>query len=145
MARSMTGSEGAAKWVRATLANKESARKGVEQVKESPTKAAARNIDGYLSGVQDAVSSGRFERALNAVSLEDWKQAYLDKGLKNLDNGVKAAESKMARFLDKYLPYIQSKSEEIKRMPKATLADKMARIEKNLMNLEEFKKMNTRG
>ena len=145
MARAMSGSEGAAKWVKNTLANKESARKGAEGVKEAPTKAAARNIDGYLSGVQDAVSSGRFQRSLEAVTLEDWKAAYLDKGLKNLDNGVKAAESKMARFLDKYLPYIQAKSDTIKRMPNSTRADKMARIEANLDALDQFKSMNTRG
>lgn len=145
MARAMTGSEGAAKWVKNTLANKDSARKGVEAVKESPGKAAARNIDGYLSGVQDAVSSGRFERALNSFTVEEWKQAYLDKGMKNLDNGVKAAETKMSRFLDKYLPYIQAKSDQIKRMPNSTRADKMARIEANLDALDQYKASNTRG
>ena len=140
----MTGSEGAAKWVKNMLSNKESARRGVENVKESPTKKAAEAVDRYASGCAEAASSGRFAAGCRAVSLEDWKSAYLDKGLKNLDNGVKAAESKMAKFLDKFLPYIKEKAKTIQGMAKGTRADAMARIEANLDALEDFKRMNSR-
>lgn len=140
----MTGSETAAKWVKNMLANKDSARKGVEAVKEAPGKKAAERVDAYASGCAEAASSGKFASACRAVSLEDWKSAYLDKGLKNLDTGVKAAESKMAKFLDKYLPYIKEKSKTIQGMAKGSRADAMARIEANLDALDEFKRMNSR-
>lgn len=141
----MTGSEGAAKWVKNMLGNKESARRGAEGVKESPGKKAAERQDAYAAGCAEAASSGRFASACRAVTLEDWKSAYLDKGLKNLDVGVKAAESKMAKFLDKFLPYIQAKSKEIQGMAKGGRSEAMARIEANLDALESFKQMNSRG
>lgn len=143
MPKGLTDAETAAKWVKNTLANKDTARRGVEAVTESPTAKAAAAEQRYADGCAEAASSGRFARACRAVTLDDWRTAYIEKGLKNLDVGVKQAESKMTRFLSSYLPYIRQRAEQIRKMPKGTRADAMARIEANLNALDQFKA--TRG
>lgn len=144
MARGLTASEVAAKWSKNTKANKDSMKRGVEQVTESPTAKAAQAVDRYAAGCAEAASSGRFAQACRAVSLEDWKQAFLDKGMKNLDNGVNAAESKQAQFYERFLPYIRQASDRIRKMDKGGIDNAMARVRANLEALQNFKNTRTR-
>jgi hypothetical protein len=100
---------------------------------------AAQNVDRYRQGCVDAADSGAFQKGCRSVSTEDWKTAYIEKGLPALDKGVKLAEKKQVRFYDEYLPMIEAESEKIRRMPKGGRSNAMARIEANLDALERFR------
>lgn len=145
MAGSQDASSVASKWARNLLANKESAIAGANRVTIAPTELAAKQVDRYASGCAEAASSGRFERGCRKVSLSDWQEAYIKKGIPNMATGVKMGESKMATFMTAYLPFIQAKSAEIRRMPKGTRSDAMARIAANLDAQEQFKMSRGRG
>src|SRR5215467_7074012 len=62
-------------WATRTAGAVEQYKQGVMRVQVAPNQQAARAQDAYLAGVQAAVSSGKFQRANNAVSLQDWQQA----------------------------------------------------------------------
>lgn len=115
------------KWARNTSGAMESFKAGVQAVTTSPTAAAAQASDRYLTGVQNAVSSGRWAAALNSVSLADWQNAMLTKGAARIAGGVTAAKAKFSAFMNKWMPYEAQLSARIKTMPKGTLADSKAR------------------
>lgn len=144
MATAMSAADVAAKWSRNLLANKSSITAGINAVTESPTEKAAKAQQAYADGCAEAASSGRFAAGCRAVSLEDWRSAAINKGLRNLDTGVKAAEPKMTKFMEQYLPFVQQTSAQIQRMPKGSRSDAMARIQANLDALDQFKKQRRR-
>ena len=52
---------------------------GVSSVTVAPNAVAAQRADRYAAGCQNAVSSGRYVEANNAVPLSYWQQACKDK------------------------------------------------------------------
>jgi len=77
--------------------------------------------------VNAAVSSGKMAAALNAVSLQSWQQASINKGAPRIALGVQAAAPKFQAFMDKWLPYEQALQARIAAMPKGGLAESQAR------------------
>lgn len=100
----------AQKWSRNIGSAGASITDGVNRVSESPTAKAAtpQAEQRYLSGVQEAVSSGKRAAALNRVSLGDWKAAMLNKGIPRIASGAAAAQGKMERFLSELYPHIEA-------------------------------------
>lgn len=75
---------------------------GVQAVTTPPGQAAARNQQGYIAGVQNNV--GKWARNVAAVSLSDWQQAVINKGIPRVSTGAQAAQDKFASFMSKLLP-----------------------------------------
>lgn len=117
----------AQKWSTNTAGAGAAMKAGVMAVTQAPTQAAAAAIDRYQAGVLAAVSSGRMATALNAVSLTDWQNAMITKGISRVPQGVTAAMPKMQAFMDKWLPYQAQVQATVARMPKGSLADSQAR------------------
>lgn len=80
---------------------------GVNGVTTAPTALAAAAEGRYISGVQAAVASGKWQAGLNRVSLQDWKDSMLQKGLARVGPGAAAAKGKFAAFMQQLLPYQQ--------------------------------------
>lgn len=97
----------AQKWNRNLSASGPTIEAGVRAVTESPTARAARAQDRYLLGVQNAVSSGRYQQGLQRVSLADWQNAFLSKGLSRIASGASAAVGRVEQFLQQFLPYVE--------------------------------------
>ena len=117
----------AAKWAQNTAGAANAMKAGVQAVTVSPTATAAQHLDRYQQGTANAVTSGKMAAALNAVSLQDWQNAMLTKGIARVPQGVQAAQPKMQSFMDKWLPLQQQLSDRVSQMPKGTLADSQAR------------------
>lgn len=113
---------------------------GVNAVTSSPMEAAAAAKDRWIAGVNKAAQEGTFEDGLRSVSLAEWKQAMTEKGVANMQTGARASVPKVERFLRDFLPYAESVSEEIKSMPKGTLADSIARSTAAITKLAAFRK-----
>lgn len=96
----------AAKWA-SNLANATTTMtQGVQAVQTSPTALAAQHPDSYLAGVQGAVSSGKWARNLQAVSLQQWQQAMTSKGIPRVATGANDAKGKVQNFQSQLLPYV---------------------------------------
>ena len=124
----LTPQQAAQKQVRNLSNAIEDVRRGVEAVTESPTEKAAGSEDAYMAGIQRAVTSGKWARGLRRVSLQDWKTAFINKGLNRIAPGAQAAQGKVENFYRDFFPFLQEAQNEIDTMPKATLEDSIQRM-----------------
>ena len=117
----------AKKWA-ANLAGATNAIKaGVQAVTESPTEAAAARADAYVMGVQEAVTSGRWQAGLRRVTLAQWQNAMITKGLPRIAGGAQAAIPKFTDFLRRWLSYMQQVQQGLLSMPRGNLQQNIAR------------------
>lgn len=79
---------------------------GVNGVTVAPGEAAANAAERMLANLQEAVASGRYQKAARSVSLQDWQRAAATKGATRLGTGAQQAKPKMQAFMSKFLPYL---------------------------------------
>jgi hypothetical protein len=101
-----TPQEATRRWLNNLSAAGETIRQGVEAVSVSPTQQAAESADRFIQGVQESVASGKWQDGLRAVSLSDWKNAFVSK-LSRIPTGARSAEPKMVSFFQDFLPFVE--------------------------------------
>lgn len=101
---------------------------GVNAVTESPTVAAARNIDGYLQGVQNAVSSGRMVAKLMASPVTKWKNGMMTKAKNNLATAAANGKPAYQTFASSWAPAMAAASAAADAIPKNDRAGQLARV-----------------
>jgi hypothetical protein len=79
---------------------------GVESVRTAPGAAASRQASVWQANTAAAVA--KYSRNVAAVSLSDWQQATITKGIPRLASGAAAAVPRMTLFLSKFLPFVES-------------------------------------
>lgn len=94
------------KWATNLASSTQAIQQGVQAVTTAPTQLAAQNLNAYLAGVNHAVSSGKMANALQKVSLPDWQNAMIQKGIPRIASGAQAAKPKMQQFMQSFLPYV---------------------------------------
>lgn len=100
---------------------------GVNGLTETPGQAANRNVQGYLSGVQQAVSNGSYQAGNNSYTLSDYKAVTTTKGAQRLASGAQAGKGHMQSFLTNLAP-VMSQIEQIKTQnPRGSYEQNMAR------------------
>lgn len=134
----ITGEEFAEKHARRLKGSIEDIRSGVSKVTESPTAKAAKKQDKMLAGVQAAVTSGKWAQRLNAVSLDEWKQKTLDKGLGRIASGIDGAHDKVVAFANQLLPFESGLKDQISKMPDLTLEDSVNRATAWIRGMSKF-------
>lgn len=100
---------------------------GVMNVPVAPTQLAAKNAQGYVNGVTNAVNSGKWQNGLNRVSLQDWQNATIQKGSTRIATGAQSAIPKMAAFMQQWLPYMTQLQQKLATMPKGDINASIAR------------------
>lgn len=123
-----SASQVAQKWASRLGAATQAVKDGVQSVTVSPTSKAASQASAYLNGVQEAVSSGKWQRGLNRVSLADWQNAMLNKGVNRIATGATAAIPKMEQFQSQWLPYMDQLKAKLNSMPRGDKAANQARM-----------------
>lgn len=93
-------------WANRLAAARDKAQRGIESVTVAPGQAAARQKNVYLANVQ--ASADKWARNTASVSLSEWQQAMTGKGLDRMAAGAAAAQGKVAQFMSKLLPAIQT-------------------------------------
>lgn len=96
----------AAAWAQGMASAGSKVTAGVQAVQQAPGAAAARQQGLYTSQV--AANAGKWARKVSAVSLGDWQQATIEKGIPRLASGAQAAQPKMASFMGSFLPVLSS-------------------------------------
>ena len=79
---------------------------GVNAVTVAPGTLAAAQKAAYVQNT--AASADKFAANSQKVTLNEWQQATINKGVPRIAAGAQAAEPKMAAFLTKALPVINS-------------------------------------
>ncbi len=113
---------------------------GIEAVSESPMDKAAAASEKYVQGVQDAVASGRYQAGLRSVSLAEWKDAAINKGIARISSGATAALPKVQQFMSEFLPFVENVSNTVRAMPSSTFEDRINRMVRNAELIHEFRR-----
>lgn len=134
----LSAQEVADKWAqRAGAAGADYAR-GVETTDKDPTALAAANGQRYITGVQEAYSSGKWARRLQQVGKAGWQAAVRDKGVANYGTGIAAAKDKYAAAIGPVLAAVQSAQRTVQSMPSATAAQRDARMLAFVQQMRQF-------
>ena len=118
----------------------EDVRTGVEKVTESPTVKAASKQTKMLQNLQQSVSSGKWAAGLKRVSLEEWKQKTIDKGLGRIAAGVDEAHDKMVTFGAQLLSYESGLKDQVDKMPDLTIEDSINRATSWIRGMAKFER-----
>lgn len=123
MAKAITPEAVIKLWADRGAASAETVRAGVNAVTENPAQKAAAQADKWVQNV--ARAKEKFINSLNRVTLQQWKQAMLNKGMANMQNGYNdlGNQQKFLAFMRAFLPYVRSGAAVVRSMPKGTLQD----------------------
>lgn len=134
----LTPAEQAKKWQDRTKAATSAYRTGIDKVSESPMEKAANSEDKMLAGIQNAVSSGKWAKRLRSVSLAQWKEAAINKGVGRIAAGVDSAVPTMEKFVGQLNTHQDNIKSELASMPNLTLDDNIQRMVHNARRMSEF-------
>ena len=116
----------------------EDMRAGVERVTESPTAAAAAKKDKMRQNINAAIDSGKWERGLRRVPLDEWKSKMVNKGLSRVATGIDEAAPKVRAFAADFLPFLDNVTSQVRKMPDTTLEDNINRMTAQVRGVSKF-------
>lgn len=115
----------AEKWARNLGNAGQDIQAGVQAVTQAPGAKAAANVQGWIAGVQR--SQQKWATNVARVTLPEWQNAMITKGLPRIASGAQAAQPKMATFLTSFLPHVERVAQQVRAMPKGGLQNGIAR------------------
>lgn len=124
----LTAAQYVEKWGRNLKGAGTDIRAGVERVTVAPGQLAAAQSDKMLAGIQRAIADGVWQRAVASVSLEDWKEKTITKGIGRIAAGVDGAQQKQLAMAERLLAAVDQVKSTIDSMPDATLEDRIQRM-----------------
>lgn len=95
----------AARWAQNLGASTERIKEGIQSVTVAPGQAAARQKAVWAQNV--AASQDKWARNTSRVSLQEWQDHAINKGLQRIAAGAQSAQPKMTSFLSRFLPFIE--------------------------------------
>jgi hypothetical protein len=140
MGITITPEEYADKQARRLKASIDDIRSGIEKVDEAPTAKAAQKQDKMLQNLTHAVQSGVWASRLKAVSLDEWKNKALNKGLGRIASGIDGAKDKQVAFASQLLDYQKGLLSKVEKMPDLTLEDSINRMTEWVRGMSKFSK-----
>jgi hypothetical protein len=133
----MTAAEIAAKWKTRASAATQDVVTGVDRVTEHPGRKAAAQKSAWVQNTQ--ASADKWERRVQAGSLEDWKKATKE-GASRIASGVQAKAGKVEQFWGEFGPFQDSVTAQTRAMPRGTLQQNLARMLNQATRTAEFKR-----
>lgn len=130
----------AQKWKRNVQAATVDIQEGVQRVTESPAQKAIAKKDKMRQNILASIDDGSWEKGLSKVTLEDWREAMIKKGIPRMAQGAESGAPKMEAYMSKALPYMDALSARIAAMPDLNLTDSIARATAWITGMAEFKK-----
>ena len=115
-------------------------RAGVGRVTEAPGAAAAAKQDKMLANLTAKVQDGTWAARLKKVTLEEWREKMINKGLPRVSGGIDAASGKVTDFASQLLPAVDAASRKAQGMPDLTIEDSIARMTSFVRDMSKFRK-----
>lgn len=140
----VTPAEFADKWKRRISASTQDIRAGVERVTVAPTEAAAAKREKMEARLLESIRNGKWEAGLRRVTLQDWRDAMINKGLGRISAGAEQATRKVEDFAAELLPHIEQGQRAIAGMPDVTLEDSINRVGTFIRHMHEFRRTGRR-
>ncbi len=138
MAKNLTAQEIAEKHARNLKNSVQDIRRGVERLTENPMEKAAGQEDKMRQNLLKSIDSGKWKAGLMRVSLEEWKEAVLTKGIDRIAVGIDAALPAQVEFYGQLIEHQNRLSAKINNMPDLTLEDSIARMTAQVRGMADF-------
>jgi len=135
----LTAAQFAEKQARRLQGATEDMKMGVQSVTEAPTKKAAQKADKWFQRISADETKKRYVDGLNKVSLSDWQEKMINKGIPRVAAGIQAARPKVEAFAEKLLAYEDNLKAKVDQMPDLTLEDSANRMTAWMRGMAEFK------
>jgi fructose-bisphosphate aldolase class 1 len=117
----------AAKWASRAGSATEDYRRGIQNTDVDPTERAIAALPYAQQRYVAAIQSGKTANALRRAGKAGWQQGALGKGVTNYATGVSQSQDKFQSRIAGVLAYESNLQQQIRNMPNATLADRVAR------------------
>lgn len=130
----------AEKFVRRTQAATQDMINGVNAVTTNPAQQAIAKEQKLLNNVTEAITSGKWRRGMQTVTLEGWKASMVQKGAPRVSAGVQAAQGKMEAFYAELLPYQDQLQTKLASMPDLTLEDSINKAVEWMRGMSKFRR-----
>lgn len=115
-------------------------RAGIEKVTESPMAKAAAKETKMVNNLQAAVTSGKWRAGLNRVSLQQWKDQAINKGLNRIAAGVDGSKDKVIAFAGDLLAYESGLQQTVNKLPDLTIEDSINRATSWIRGMSKFQR-----
>jgi len=123
-----TARQSTEKWQRNMKGAGQTIREGIDRVTEAPGVKAAAAQDKMLSNVTESITSGKWGRRVASVSLSEWKEKAITKGIPRLSAGVDGSVSKVENALGQIIDHADRGLDILDGMPSVTLEDNIQRM-----------------
>lgn len=133
----LTPDQLAQKWVDRIGAATQSIRDGVNSVTVAPGRTAADRKQAYIDGVNANVD--KWAKNVARVSLQDWQQAMITKGIPVIATRAAAAKPKFAVFMTAWMGFQGQVRSELVSQPRGTLDQNIARAVYVMRRAKDFK------
>lgn len=138
MAR-LTPEEYASKQARNLKNSIQDIRDGIGRVTVAPGRAAGAAQDRMRAKLLESIDSGRWKSKVEAVTLTEWQDAALNKGVDRIAGGIDAAFDKQVQMAGRLLPIVDAAAARARAMPKNTLQDSIARMTSFVTDMSKAK------
>jgi hypothetical protein len=129
----------ARKWAGNLSAATTSMKEGAMSVTESPGAKAAAAADRWAQGVQEALASGKFAQNVGSVTTDQWRNAFIKKGIPRVATGATEAIPVVEQFAAQLLPVTARAKAEAAAMPQGKGAPAVARMMRNYEIMSQFR------
>lgn len=127
MAR-LTPQQAAEKWQRNLTSSTPDIQAGVNRVTVNPAEQAIAQKQKMVTNWNAAINDGKWERGLQNVTLQSWKDSMLNKGIARIQQGAAAGMSKYQQYQQDVQPFMDNLQAQVNAMPSTTLEDNIARM-----------------
>lgn len=136
----LTPSEAQAKHARNLKGSLEDIRAGINRVTVAPGAKAAAKADKWQARISAEETKQKWARQVGKVSLQEWKDKAINKGVGRIPGGIDAAASKMTQFYSELFPFQESLQNQVDGMPDLTIEDSVARASAWIRGMSQFKR-----
>lgn len=131
---SQTPDQIAARWAQGLASATQKITDGVNAVTVSPGQAASRQKAVYIANVN--ANADKWAAKVAAVSVQQWQQATVTKGIPRIATGAAASQPKFATFMGQLLPYISRQVAALP--PRGNLQQNIARMTAFVQGMAQF-------
>jgi len=126
------------KWGRRLNAAAPDMAAGIDRVKTAPGQSAADAQELMLARITEAIQSGRWAKAVSAVTLSDWQDAMKTKAIPRIAAGVAVAQKRKTAEIAALLDAVDQAAAEAHKLPKGTIEQSIARASAYMRKMSEL-------
>jgi len=113
---------------------------GIKNPDRDPIAAAIKSDARRKNELAKAEAEGRWLKAMQSKTLQDWQEPTLTKGVQRYQQGVEASPADVLSFWQEQAQKLETIKSTISTMPNATEQDRVARMVKNLELMKKTKR-----